>query len=297
MVKNGKGQGQQLYRCRDCRHQFFDNGKLPRMQKPKTTVSAALRMYFDGCSLPRTGRNVRELCGVSTHGSTVWRWIGKYVPQVDRLLSNFTPQLSGTWHMDETTLRFRPSRSLTDRQRARRVRRPGEDWWQWDAIDRGTRFVIGTHISRTRTWAHGLAFLRACANLAPRPHEIVTDNLNVYPRLINRVFYSNRPSRRVEHVHSIGGFRGNQLIERWHGTLEDRITPMRGLKSPRTQVPRGIAIDYNFLRPHLSLDGRTPAQAAQIDLPFNDGWGNLLTWATVYRTLCDLLPGSRAAIA
>ena len=251
-------------------------------------MAAALRMYFDGSSLPKTGRNVREFFGVAAHASTVFRWIEKHVPIVDAFLSNFTPNLSGVWHVDETTLRFRPPRPLRDWERGSRVRRPGEDWWHWDAIDKGTRFVIGTHISKTRTWNDGLVFLRACAVLAPRPQELVTDDLNVYPRLVKRVFYSNDPSRRVGHVHSHGGFKGNQLIERWHGTLEDRITAMRGLKSPRSQIPRGIVIDYNFLRPHLSLEGSTPAQAAQVDLPFEDGWGNLMTWATVYQTLCRI---------
>jgi transposase-like protein len=258
------------------------------MRKPKAVMAAALRMYFDGSSLPKTGRSVREFFGVTAHASTVFRWIEKYVPMADALLANFAPDLSGVWHVDETTLRFRPSRHRTDWERANRVRRPGEDWWHWDAIDMATRFVVGTHISRTRSWNDGLAFLRACAVLAPRPEKVVTDDLNVYPRLVKRVFYSNDPSRRVGHVHSQGGFRGNQLIERWHGTLEDRITAMRGLKTPRSQIPRGIVIDYNFLRPYLSLGGRTPAKAAHIDLPFNDGWGNLMTWATVYQTLCRM---------
>jgi len=43
-----------------------------------------------------------------------------------------------------------------------------------------------------------------------------------------------------------------------------------------------------LLRPHVSLDGETPARAAQIVLPLNDGWGDLMTWATVYRTLCQM---------
>ncbi|OGO49110.1 MAG: hypothetical protein A2W34_06440 [Chloroflexi bacterium RBG_16_64_32] len=60
---------------------------------------------------------------------------------------------------------------------------------------------------------------------------------------------------------------------------------MRGLKSAQSMVPRGIAIDYDFFRPHLSLGGLTPAQAAQIALPFNDGWGDLMTWATIFLTL------------
>jgi hypothetical protein len=31
---------------------------------------------------------------------------------------------------------------------------------------------------------------------------------------------------------------------------------------------------------HQSLDGQTPAQASGINLPFTDGWGDLIDWAT-----------------
>jgi len=95
---------------------------------------------------------------VSVHDRNVLRWIEKNVPQVDVFLWNFTPHLFGVWHSDETTLRFRPSEHLTDMGRARRVRRPGEDWWQWDAIDAGTRFIVGTRISKRRTYREGLAY-------------------------------------------------------------------------------------------------------------------------------------------
>jgi hypothetical protein len=88
----------------------------------------------------------------------------------------------------------------------------------------------------------------------------------------------------------------NQAIERWHGTLKDRTTVMRGLKSPGSPIPRGIAIDYNFLRPHLALGGRTPAQAAEINLPFEDGWGDLMGWATVYRTLRQMRQRERPTL-
>jgi len=92
----------------------------------------------------------------------------------------------------------------------------------------------------------------------------------------------------VKHTHSDSGFKSNQLIERRHGTLEARTSAMRGLKSPASQISRGFAIDYNFLRPHLSRQGRTPAQTAEITLPFTDGCADLTAWATVYRTLCQV---------
>jgi len=43
VVRNGIAKGQQLHRCKECGHQFFDNGKLPHMRKSKTAVAADLR--------------------------------------------------------------------------------------------------------------------------------------------------------------------------------------------------------------------------------------------------------------
>ena len=77
----------------------------------------------------------------------------------------------------------------------------------------------------------------------------------------------------------------NRLIERFHGTLKDRTKAMRGLVSPDTQVLRGFQTPYNLLRPHTSLGGHTPAESAQVGLPFENGWGDLIGWATHYETL------------
>jgi len=93
--ENGKGQGQQLYRCKECRHQFFDNGKFPRMRKPKTIVAAAFRLYFDGSSLRKVGRSLREILGTAADQRTIWRWTPKFMTQVDGLPTNFTPHLLG----------------------------------------------------------------------------------------------------------------------------------------------------------------------------------------------------------
>lgn len=74
------------------------------------------------------------------------------------------------------------------------------------------------------------------------------------------------------------------MIERWYGTLKDRTKPMRGLEIPETAILKGWPIHYNFLRPHESLGGRTPAEASGINLPFEDGWGDMIHWATVFNT-------------
>lgn len=286
----GKNKEQQLFKCKECGHRFLDNGKLPRMKKPKEAVAFALEMYFDGLSLTKISKHLKKFLGVEVHPRKIHEWIEKFAPQVDRFVSQFEPELSGFWNMDEMAVKFRPQEPMTQKERITKVRRKGEQHWHWDVIDKGTRFLIGSHVSKTRSLKDAKAFLKGCKNNTPRPSAIVSDSLGVYHRAINKVYYSRYKDRRVKHLHSSGlkGRRNNQLIERWHSTLRDRLKPMRGLVSPDTQILTGFRIHYNYLRPHQSLNGQTPAESASIDLPFEDGWGDLITWATRWQTLQEI---------
>lgn len=60
------------------------------------------------------------------------------------------------------------------------------------------------------------------------------------------------------------------IIERWHGTLRDRLKPMRGMDKSETHqlILEGFILNYNYLRPHESLKGRTPAEAAKVGFPY-----------------------------
>jgi len=46
----------------------------------------------------------------------------------------------------------------------------------------------------------------------------------------------------------------------------------------------GWLVYYNFLRSHLILKGKTPAEACGIDLKLENGWKNLIRGATYYQT-------------
>jgi hypothetical protein len=51
----------------------------------------------------------------------------------------------------------------------------------------------------------------------------------------------------------------------------------RGWKSFQTPIAEGQRIAYNFVKPHIALDGKTPAQAAGLQI---NGWMNLLEAAS-----------------
>ncbi|GAG59600.1 unnamed protein product [marine sediment metagenome] len=50
------------------------------------------------------------------------------------------------------------------------------------------------------------------------------------------------------------------------------------------EMLKGWFVHFNFIRPHQSLNGKTPAEAAGINLNINDGWGDLIELATRYET-------------
>ena len=69
----------------------------------------------------------------------------------------------------------------------------------------------------------------------------------------------------------------NNLIERFHGTLKARTKIMRGLKDITTAklFTQGWLLYYNYLRPHESLKGRTPAQVSGAKYPYKN-WQDIV---------------------
>lgn len=64
-----------------------------------------------------------------------------------------------------------------------------------------------------------------------------------------------------------------------HGTLKDRLKPMRGLKAfdSTKAILAGYAVHYNYMRQHQSLKGKTPATVGGIQSLSN--WKELIARA------------------
>jgi len=97
----------------------------------------------------------------------------------------------------------------------------------------------------------------------------VHDGRQSYTEAFNKEFYTQaRP--RTENIRSVGqrdeGL--NQSIERINNAIRDREKTFRGMDNDRSAqiMSDGIRINYNFIRPHMGLDGKTPAQLAGLNL-------------------------------
>ncbi|MEA3558278.1 MAG: integrase core domain-containing protein [Candidatus Thermoplasmatota archaeon] len=82
----------------------------------------------------------------------------------------------------------------------------------------------------------------------------------------NKTIHFRTPSRRKYFL--------NQNIERVNGTYCERLKVMRGMQRQETAqiLMDGERFYYNHIRPHMGLDGKTPAQVAKLPVPNGTLW-------------------------
>ena len=258
-VKYGVRDQVQQYMCNDCGRKFTEKDTLEGKQTPVEEMGAAMSMYYDGLSLSAISRQLEGIYHDFVNPSTIYRWIIQYSQAAAMLLELYKAKVSTQWVVDETVVGI-----------------SGENYWYWDVIDEGTRFLINTHLSRSRRIVDVVALFQKCRMRTDViPQTIISDKMSAYIDGIERVFGAD-----TTHVqsHGMASDTNINLIERFHGTLKQRTKVMRELKSEDAArvILDGFVVNYNFFRHHSALgDTTTPAQAAGIWLPF-DTWEGLL---------------------
>ena len=61
-------------------------------------------------------------------------------------------------------------------------------------------------------------------------------------------------------------------MERLNGEIRDREKVFRGLKKDDSSAIEGIKLYHNYIRPHMCLNGDTPADMAGIDIKGDNKW-------------------------
>ena len=74
----------------------------------------------------------------------------------------------------------------------------------------------------------------------------------------------------------MSGDLNNSKMERFNGELRDREKVTRNLKKTDTPILKGLQIYHNYVRPHMALDGQTPAEKACIRVEGENKWLTLI---------------------
>ena len=266
----------QRFTCKVCGYRFVVNEGFLKMKNDGKIVCLALDLYFKKNSFRQIADTLSQFYNVKVDHSTLIRWMQKYVTIARDFVDSLKPDLSGIYHVDEMKIHVRKDDSAD-----------GHYAWLWNLADHDTRFLLASRVSQRREVKDARAVFQDGKDLmTKRPLAIIHDGLQSYNDAITNEFYTNTGPR-IENIRSVGqrdeGL--NQMIERVNNTIRDKEKRMRGMDHDESaQINAdGIRINYDFIKPNMGLDGKTPAQAAGLDLGLDDGirWQNLIRRATV----------------
>jgi transposase-like protein len=272
IVKNGLRHNKygdiQVFQCNSCGRDFTVNFGFERMKHNPHAVTTAMQLYFSGESLRNTARSLRMM-GVEVSYQTVWNWIAKYVGLMERYTDRIVPQVSNTWRADELYVKIK-----------------GNMKYVFAMMDDETRFWIAQEVANTKdTHDARHLFQVAKERTGKRPQILITDGLRSYRDAWLKEFRTNKQIDSTVHIRQITltGHHNNNKMERLNGEIRDREKVTRNLKKDDSPILTGMQIYHNYVRGHMGLNRKTPADLAGIQINGEDKWLTLIQNASQKR--------------
>lgn len=257
-MKYGIRNGIQEYLCSKCKRKFTARDLPFGMRTPVDQIGASLSMYYTGSSLSDIAQHLKTTYDNPVDRSTVYHWLIRFTQEAIAVFEPLKPKVSDVWVADETTIKFNDKL-----------------YWIWDIIDRDSRFLLATLLSPNRGTVQARKLMELASERAGKvPKTVITDKLRAYLDGIELAFGAD-----TKHIQSspFGGVDSTNIIERFQATIKERTKVLWGFKTVKTAglILSGFWIHYNFFRPHISLQNRTPAEVAGIEVPVKN-WTELV---------------------
>jgi len=183
-----------------------------RRRFPVEIILLCVRWY---CKYGISYRDLAEMVsgrGVAVDPSTIFRWVQRSAPEMEKRIRLYQGPRSGSWRVDETYVRV------------------GGKWkYLFRAVDKHGR-LIAFMLSGRRNTNAAYRFLRKAIKAMSTypPSSITTDKLASYPRAILRLQNEGLLSKDV--VHRTSKYLNN-ILEADHGALKRVIRPTRGFQT------------------------------------------------------------------
>lgn len=276
IVSNGKRKTKvgirQRFKCSNCQKRFTLEPLKNHLLNAKM-LCLACDLFFKGNSLRDVCDTLKQSFGISINHETIRQNILKFTNKMANYANDLKPELSKTWGVDE-----------------QKVKCKGKWLWEWNLIDKKTRWAIANTITEQRSVEEARqVFKKGKENLNKNKHDeqfkglsISSDGLLSYPKAIKKEFLtvrkdtvSHRPttSPKVETSE-------NMLVERYHNQYREFDKIRRDFKTKETLEDwgNGFRVYNNFIHQNngYELNGLTPAQASGINVLGDNRWLSLL---------------------
>ena len=262
---NKKGTIQKWY-CKNCNSYFTINLGFERMKNDPQGITMAMQMYFTGQSLRNVSKALK-LIGIDVTHQTIYNWIVKYTKLMKEYLNKMNPTVGDAWRADEVFVKVR-----------------GELRYVFSVMDDETRFWIAQEVASRKEGHNARGLLRkAKETIGYKPKVFVTDGLPSYAEAYRKEFWGikrENTTLHIRHIHLQGDMNNNKM-ERLNGGGGGGEKVFRGIKKDDTAIIDGYQIYHNYVRPHMGLDGKTPADVCGINIQGENKWKTLIQNASI----------------
>jgi len=266
-VRKNKSGWVRINLCKSCRRHFSNREGFEKMKTKPEFIVIALDLRAKGMSLGEIRQHLKDHHKCIVTRATILRWQQKFGGMIENFTKQFCLESPENLHADEIFLRLKGSKK-------------DEFIYYWDCIDYDTKFIVGDFLSIARTDEYAIEFMKNIkSKLAGHPKNIHTDNSWDYPPAIKKIF-----GKKTKHIHFPAWKRKfkNNPIERYHKTLKKIYKILAKYQNLSSAFKHLVFIRnyYNFIRPHMTLCGQTPAQVA--------GFGKWNWWTLIKVELNNL---------
>jgi len=257
--KQTKSGQKQRYKCNECKRRFIENKDYERYKGNEKTTSLIMDLYFKGISLRGIKDHLKQFYNLPLDHSNIMRRIHKFSVIINDYVQTLKPEVKDIWNHDEM-----------------KIQAGGKWLWLWNIMDKETKYLITTQVSYNAMIHNSRKFFAQAREQAGEPKYLLTDGRH---SLTSSITKEMPTANHVRLVSLTDKRQNNQNIERLNGTCRDRFTPMRGFGNEQSAEIMTSAFRnyYNFIKPHNSIGGSTPAQMAGIGVENSENkWGELL---------------------
>ena len=251
MKKNKYGNAQ-IYRCKTCNKRFVHaEPGFERLTHGPQVIASALNMVMSGMSYRKTAEHIYFVNNIRISHTVILYWVKKYTAIIKRYTDALRPIIGDVLSVDEAVVNVKRTNKLEGK---------GNVDWLWSAIDPKTRLVLASMIStNSRSTSDASKILEICKKIGI-PNYLVTDSLSAY----DSAALETLPTTSHVKTKSIRDGFTNMAIERYHNEIREKLKSCRGLGNDDSAAVFAnlLYIHHNFVRPHMGLGGKTPAEEA-----------------------------------
>ena len=257
-IKKTKHGNFQQFKCKKCNKRFIQNFGFEKMRATPQAITASMNLYFNGESLRHVADSMK-LFGVKISYKGVEGWIKKYVSLMEKYLESITPQVSDKWRTDELYIKIK-----------------GDRKYLYAMMDDETRYWIAKQVSDRKYTEDVKPMFRKAVKVAKKkPSLLISDGAPNFHEAWKDEWkaknFLHKDTKHIRHIH-MKNDRNNNKMERLNGELRDREKVMRSLKNGDSAIISGMQIHHNFIRSHMGIDGKTPAQSSGIEIEGDNKW-------------------------